>query len=283
MIKNDKLLERLEGKRICWHANCLESQDDPNYAFADLLVGYDSISPYIKAPEVFLHTDHRFGCEESFVFPWEERVYASNNPNAVIKAAKVHRVADLGMLDGYSGKLGHSFNAPEFGHAVECRVTLQLHDDATLTRTVIFVCAETVEFALKFLIPNELHVTTLWQRGYHAGFNYCQTNGSILRRLAIALGTRWYYDGPSREGVNNAALLPGDHILETFSVLEQIEPAALARVPILDRRFVTAYDPEDGQTQEAWFVGQTGESAIYTAGLFDVQAGSETVEGEGFE
>jgi len=279
MITNGKLLKRLDGKRICWHACCLEAQTDPNYAFADLLVGYDSSSPYIKAPEVFLHTDHRVGCEDFFVFPWEERVYASNNPDAMIKAAKVHRVADLGMLDGYSGKLGHSFDAPEFGHAVECRVTLRLHDDTALTRTVIFVCAETVEFALKFLIPNEIYVTTLWQRGFHAGFNFTRTNGSILRRLAIALGTRWYYDGESREGVNHAALLPGDHVLENFSVLEQIEPAALARVPILDRRFVTAYDPEDGQTQEAWFVGQTGESAIYTAGLFDVQAGSEMVEG----
>jgi hypothetical protein len=123
---------------------------------------------------------------------------------------------------------------PDLGRVVECRVTCDTRDRGIITRTVIFVVAESLEFAMQFLIPHDIRVAALYQEAYHVGFNASYVDGSFMRRIARILGVRWYYSdhqGVQEVGIGNNHC---EMVFQAFPCLRDFSDVELCPFPDLD-------------------------------------------------
>ena len=198
MITSKDLEKKLAGKKILWRPTFFDVSGTKQYE--DLLVG-DRKKGFV--PDIWVRTEDRL--PES-VIPADGTEITALSEDDKIRRVRIEHVREYSRLDGFTGVLhmptdqarGHI--EPDLGRVVECRVTCDTRDRGKITRTVIFVVAESLEFAMQFLIPHDIRVAALYQEAYHVGFNASYVDGSFMRRIARILGVRWYYSDWQADG-----------------------------------------------------------------------------------
>lgn len=225
------LEKKLAGKNILWRPTVFDVSGTKQYE--DLLVG-DLKKGFV--PDIWVRTEDRL--PES-VIPADGTELTSDDESAKIRRVRIEHVREYSRLDGFTGILhmptdqarGHV--EPDLGRVVECRVTCDTRDRGIITRTVIFVVAESLEFAMQFLIPHDIRVAALYQEAYHVGFNASYVDGSFMRRIARLLGVRLYYS--DWQGVQNVG--DGSHgevVFRAFPCLMDFSDVELCPFPDLD-------------------------------------------------
>lgn len=231
MMTSKDLEKKLAGKKILWRPTFVDVSGTKQYE--DLLVG-DRRKGFM--PDIWLRTENRM--PES-VIPADGTELTSDDESAKIRRVRIEHVREYGRLDGFTGVLhmptdqarGHV--EPDLGRVAECRVTCDTRDRGIITRTVIFVVAESLEFAMQFLIPHDIRVAAMYQEAYHVGFNASYVDGSFMRRIARILGVRWYYS--DWQGVQNVG--DGSHgevVFRAFPCLRDFSDVELCPFPDLD-------------------------------------------------
>ena len=254
--------KRLIGQRILWRPTFEDVSGTKQYE--DLLVE-DLAKGFV--PNVWLHTEDRL--PES-VIPDDGMEFTSDNADDKIKRVLIEHVKEYDRLDGFSGVLhvptdeaaGHM--EPDLGRVVECRVICDTRDCGRITRTVIFVVAESLEFAVRFLIPQDIRVAAIYQENYHANFNGCRVAGGFMRRIARILGTRWYFSDSN--GVQ--AVGAGNHDEEVFQAFPCIRDFSDVELyPIPDFGASSDSEVPDSDDVKGYIVGATFEEDVAVANI----------------
>ena len=262
MMTSKDLEKKLAGKKILWRPTFQDVSGTKQYE--DLLVG-DRTKDFM--PDIWLRTEDRWS--ES-VIPDDGTELTSDNENDKIRKVRIEHVKEYNRLDGFSGILhmqpeeakGHI--EPDLGRVVECRVMCDTRDRGIITRTVIFVVAESLEFAVQFLIPHDIRVAAMYQEAYHVGFNASLVDGSFMRRIARILGVRWYFsDWQGAQTVD-----AGNHsevVFQAFPCLRDFSDVELCPFPDLD----VSPDSEDSDRHDVkcYIVGATFKEATALASM----------------
>ena len=232
MITSKDLEKKLAGKKLLWRPTFIDVSGTKQYE--DLLVG-DRRKGFM--PDIWLRTENRM--PESAI-PADGTEITALSEDDKIRRVRIEHVREYSRLDGFTGVLhmptdqarGHI--EPDLGRVVECRVTCDTRDRGIITRTVIFVVAESLEFAMQFLIPHDIRVVALYQEAYHVGFNASYVDGSFMRRIARILGVRWYYSdhqGVQEVGIGNNHC---EMVFQAFPCLRDFSDVELCPFPDLD-------------------------------------------------
>ncbi len=260
MMTSKDLEEKLTGKKILWRPTFKDVSGTNQYE--DLLVG-DRTKGFM--PDIWLRTEDRL---PEYVIPDDGAELTSDDENDKIRRVRIEYVKEYSRLDGFSGVLhmptdqvrGHI--EPDLGRVVECRVTCDTRDRGIITRTVIFVVAESLEFAMQFLIPHDIRVAAMYQAAYHVGFNASYVDGSFMRRIARILGVRWYYS--DHQGVQEVGI--GNHcemVFQAFPCLRDFSDVELCPFPDLD--LPADSEVSDRYDVKCYIVGATFKEAAALA------------------
>ena len=261
IITSEDFKKRLIGQRILWRPTFEDVSGTKQYE--DLLVG-DLAKGFM--PDAWVRTEDR--APES-VIPDDGTEIISDNADDKIKRVRIEHVKEYNRLDGFSGVLHMSPDEaaghiePDLGRVVECRVICDTRDCGRITRTVIFVVAESLEFAVRFLIPHDIRVAAIYQENYHVGFNCCRVAGGFMRRIARILGTRWYFSDSN--GVQ--AVGAGNHDEEVFQAFPCIrEFSDVELYPISDLDATSDSEVSDKDVR-CYIVGATFKEAAALANI----------------
>ena len=254
------LEKKLAGKKILWRPTFEDVSGTKQYE--DLLVG-DRTKDFM--PDIWLRTEDRL--PES-VIPDDGTELTSDNEGDKIRKVRIEHVKEYSRLDGFTGVLhmptdqamGHI--EPDLGRVVECRVMCDTRDYGIITRTVIFVVAESLEFAVQFLIPHDIRVTAIYQEDCHAGFNCSVVAGGFMRRIARILGARWYFsDSRSIQAVG-----AGNHDEEVFQAFPCVRAFSDVELyPILDLSASPDSEVPNADDMKCYIIGATFDEAAALA------------------
>lgn len=260
MMTSKDLEKKLAGKKILWRPTFKDVSGTKQYE--DLLVG-DRAQGFM--PDVWLRTEDRL--PES-VIPDDGTELTSDDENDKIRKVRIEHVKEYSRLDGFSGVLhmptdeaeGHI--EPDLGRVVECRVMCDTRDRGIITRTVIFVVAESFEFAVQFLIPHDIRVAAMYQENYHVGFNASHVDGSFMRRIARILGVRWYFsDWHGAQTVDAGS--HGEVVFQAFPCIRDFSDVDL--YPISDLHASPDSEDSDRHDVKCYIVGATFKEAAALA------------------
>lgn len=135
----------------------------------------------------------------------------------------IARVSVKGMkkvlsLSGFTHKLSMMPERhPNLGNVYRAKIISENQDGSEVERDVLFVAAESIEFALRVFLANGIRVRTVRTKGYHVGFNGCQVEGGVVRRLLDSLGTEIYYS--DELGLNDVSGLMMEKVLDRYPEL----------------------------------------------------------------
>lgn len=202
------LRSRLKNERVLWRPAAIDERIADEW-----LMGLNSPT---HRPDVVVMSDDRWRGDD---FANIAKSYSLTNGDVV----SVRKVGEYARLKGLSSALsmidddgGYS---PDTGRAVEYEYTLAPRNQPevdTVKINVIFVVAESVEFFLKFLLPNKIEVQTIVARKYHIGFNACRSTGWWLPRAAKALGSEFLFTDMPNDIVGGRPEWSRDETLSVF-------------------------------------------------------------------
>ena len=178
-----RLEHRLNKVNVLWRPSACDSGNANEW-----LVG--EVWPRCR-PDVIVVTDDRWAFDGNWDIP--DRFALTNG--SVLSRRKVTEYARLtGLTSDLSMPMGDACFSPDTGRAIEYEYTIMPQDGEEPRERkvrVVYVVAESVEFMLKFLLPNRIRVIAICSKGYHIGFNGSRSTGWWLSRAAAALGARW--------------------------------------------------------------------------------------------
>ena len=230
--------------------------------YDDLLVG---IRGEDFVPDVWLRTEDRIADGVTLI-PDDGTELFDDSDNAELRAVRIKHVREYRPLDGFRGDLhmsssdaGYDCMEPDLCRVVESRVTCYTRHHGRFTRTVIFAAVESLEFAMRFLIPHDVRVAAIYQRDYHVGFNFCKVEGAFMRKISRVLGARWYYSD-SNGLLSLRDISEKDTVYRAFPSLRNFAEIGLHHVPMLDPVGVSSESDSDDEVK-CYLVGATPEEA----------------------
>ena len=178
-----KLEQRLNKVNVLWRPAAYDARNANESLVGEVWPGCQ--------PDVIVVTDDRWAFDgNGDISEW----FALTN-GTVLSHRKVTEYARLtGLTSGLSMPNGDAGYSPDTGRAIEYEYTIMPQggeEPRERKVRVIYVVAESVEFLLKFLLPNRIRVIAICSKFYHIGFNCSRSTGWWLSRAAAALGARW--------------------------------------------------------------------------------------------
>ena len=228
------LRNRLKNELVQWRPSAADERIADEW-----LIGM--MSPIYESSVVVMSDDRWRGDDFANI----EKSYSLMNGDVV----SVRKVAEYARLKGLSSVLSMIDDAggysPDTGRAVEYEYTLAPRNQPevdTVKINVIFVVAESVEFFMKFLLPNKIEVETIVARKYHIGFNACRSTGWWLPRAAEALGCEFLLSDMPEDIIAGTPNCRSDETLFVFPEMNEFPMPRLGQ----------SYDSELGDGMMLW-------------------------------